>query len=170
VAVDMGKSLSVGIADFKATGNPLDSPGRREASFGHPERLSRRPKPTPARLDNEVTNSLVMVVLPSRHWPTALRYRAKFLTVACRSVVLPARCFTSTVSFERHPAGVAIDLADEVLGAQCRGAAASQLSQHGRGSFRRRRGGNSRAQMLDPNVCFQSRSGLRRSVVKSTLA
>jgi hypothetical protein len=55
----MGKSLSVGIADFKATGNPLNSPGRWEASFGHPERLSRRPKPTPARLDNEVTNSLV---------------------------------------------------------------------------------------------------------------
>ena len=65
----MGKSLSVGIADLKATGNPLDSPGRREASFGHPERLSRRPTPTPARLDNEVTNSLVMVVLPRRHWP-----------------------------------------------------------------------------------------------------
>ena len=27
VAVDMGKSLSVGIADLKTTGNPLDSPG-----------------------------------------------------------------------------------------------------------------------------------------------
>ena len=31
--------------------------------------------------------------------PTLLGYRAKFLTVAWRSVLLPTRCFTSTTSF-----------------------------------------------------------------------
>ena len=43
MAVDMGKSLSVGIVNFKATG--VDSPGWRESFVGRPERLSRRPKP-----------------------------------------------------------------------------------------------------------------------------